>query len=102
MVCGEWRWSIFQSKLIFIHFLVSTPYISTLYKFTFHSQTEEEGREAEATQAPSINTRSRGARGVSPMYQRRGRRGRPQPIVWQEGEWIICSKASFHFGLSHI
>lgn len=55
--------------------------------FTTRSQTEEEGREAEATQAPSINTRSRGgSRGVSPMYQRRGRRGRPQPIVWQEGK----------------
>ena len=64
-------------------------------------QAEEEGREAEATQAPSINTRSRGARGAvsGTPYNRRGRqvRGRPQPIVWHEGmtsSWLSSSAAT--------
>lgn len=46
----------------------------------------EEGREAEATHTPTMNTRSRGQRGTVSMYPRRSRRERPQPIVWQDGK----------------
>lgn len=44
----------------------------------------EEGREAEATQSPTINTRSRAMSGQSSPPNRRGGRGMRSrnPIVW--------------------
>lgn len=56
-------------------------------KQTVDDDMEEEGREAEASTSPSINTRSKTTRGSgtprrpSRVFQRGGR---PTPIVWQE------------------
>lgn len=48
---------------------------------------QEEGREAEASPSPSVNTRSKSTRGSGlPRRPSRGfhqRGGRPTPIVWQ-------------------
>ncbi|XP_037955452.1 nucleoprotein TPR-like [Teleopsis dalmanni] len=45
---------------------------------------EEEGREAEASSSPSINTRSKSTKGSSRRPQRGYQRGRPIPITWQD------------------
>ncbi|KAL9918986.1 nuclear basket protein megator [Glossina fuscipes fuscipes] len=52
-------------------------------------EVEEEGREAEATTSPSINTRSKTTKGLTatrkpPRGLQRGGPGRPTPIVWHE------------------
>ncbi|XP_073813503.1 nuclear basket protein megator [Musca autumnalis] len=53
-------------------------------------EVEEEGREAEASTSPSINTRSKATKGVSANrrpqrgFHRGGAANRPTPIVWQE------------------
>uniref|UniRef100_A0A1A9WND6 Nucleoprotein TPR n=1 Tax=Glossina brevipalpis TaxID=37001 RepID=A0A1A9WND6_9MUSC len=52
-------------------------------------EVEEEGREAEATTTPSINTRSKTTKGLTatrkpPRGLQRGGPGRPTPIIWQE------------------
>lgn len=56
----------------------------------FLSLQMEEGREAEASTTPSLNTRSRSMRGT-PSSRRNANRnhprnsgGRPTPIVWQQ------------------
>lgn len=55
-------------------------------KANLEEDLEEEGREAEASTSPSINTRSKTTRGNVATRRPRGfqRGGRPTPIVWQD------------------
>ena len=59
---------------------------------------QEEGREAEASTSPSINTRSKATRGAA--ASRRNSRGyprgagRPTPIVWQGMAFYLFSNCT--------